>query len=45
MSADPRADVHVSPAQDGVLTEWLHSDRGLVDAGAPIARPYPEVSS
>jgi [acyl-carrier-protein] S-malonyltransferase len=43
---DPRHDrrqVHVSPAHDGVLPEWLVHEGGLVDAGDLLARLYPEV--
>ena len=39
-----RAEVHVSAAYAGVL-EWLVHEGDLVDAGDPIARLYPEVSS
>ncbi len=38
-----RAEVHVSAAHDGVLARWLVHDGDLVDAGDPLARPYPEV--
>ncbi len=37
-------EVDVSAAHDGVLAEWLFHDGDLVDAGDPLARPYPEVS-
>ena len=40
-----RAEVDVSAAYNGVLAEWLVHDGDLVDAGDPIARLYPEVSS
>ena len=40
-----REDVNVSAAYDGVLAEWLVQDGDLVDAGDPLARLYPEVSS
>ena len=39
------AEVDVSAAYDGVLAEWLVQAGDLVDAGDPIARLYPEVSS
>ncbi len=37
--------VHVSAANAGVLGPWLVHEGDLVDAGDPIARLYPEVSS
>ena len=40
-----RDEVHVSAGYDGVLAEWLVHEGDLVDAGDPIARLYPEVSS
>ena len=40
-----RDEVHVSAAYAGVLAEWLADEGDLVDAGHPIARLYPEVSS
>ncbi|MGY2004166.1 acyltransferase domain-containing protein [Blastococcus sp. SYSU DS1024] len=40
-----REEVNVSAGYDGVLAEWLVHDGDLVDAGDPIARLYPEVSS
>lgn len=40
-----REEVDVSAAYDGVLAEWLVQDGDLVDAGDPLARLYPEVSS
>ncbi len=40
-----RAEVHVSAGFDGVLAEWLVHEGDLVDAGDPIARLYPEVST
>ncbi len=40
-----REQVHVSAGYDGVLAEWLVHEGDLVDAGDPIARLYPEVSS
>jgi [acyl-carrier-protein] S-malonyltransferase len=40
-----RDEIHVSAAYAGVLAEWLVSEGDLVDAGDPIARLYPEVSS
>jgi [acyl-carrier-protein] S-malonyltransferase len=40
-----RDEVHVSAAYAGVLAEWLVHEGDLVDAGDPIARLYPEVSS
>jgi len=40
-----REDVNVSAGYDGVLAEWLVHEGDLVDAGDPIARLYPEVSS
>ena len=40
-----RDEVHVSAAYDGVLAEWLVHEGDLVDAGDPLARLYPEVSS
>ena len=40
-----RDDVHVSAAHAGVLAEWPVREGDLVDAGDPIARLYPEVSS
>ncbi len=41
--SDGRAEVHVSAAHDGVLAGWLVHEGDLVDAGDPLARPYPEV--
>jgi [acyl-carrier-protein] S-malonyltransferase len=40
-----REEVHVSAGYDGVLAEWLVQEGDLVDAGDPLARLYPEVSS
>ena len=40
-----REEVNVSAAYDGVLAEWLVHEGDLVDAGDPIARLYPEVTS
>ncbi|SEP18307.1 [acyl-carrier-protein] S-malonyltransferase [Trujillonella endophytica] len=40
-----REEVGVSAGYAGVLAEWLVHDGDLVDAGDPIARLYPEVSS
>ncbi len=40
-----REQVHVSAGYDGVLAEWLVHEGDLIDAGDPIARLYPEVSS
>jgi [acyl-carrier-protein] S-malonyltransferase len=40
-----RDEVRVSTRYDGVLAEWLVHDGDLVDAGAPLARLYPEVSA
>jgi [acyl-carrier-protein] S-malonyltransferase len=40
-----RDEVHVSAGYDGVLAEWLVHEGDRVDAGDPIARLYPEVSS
>jgi [acyl-carrier-protein] S-malonyltransferase len=40
-----REEVNVSAGYDGVLAEWLVHDGDLVDAGDPLARLYPEVSS
>jgi [acyl-carrier-protein] S-malonyltransferase len=40
-----REEVNVSAAYDGVLAEWLVHQGDLVDAGDPIARLYPEVST
>jgi [acyl-carrier-protein] S-malonyltransferase len=40
-----REEVKVSAGYDGVLAEWLVHDGDLVDAGDPLARLYPEVSS
>jgi [acyl-carrier-protein] S-malonyltransferase len=40
-----RDEVHVSAGYDGVLAEWLVHEGDLVDAGDPIARLYPEVTS
>jgi [acyl-carrier-protein] S-malonyltransferase len=40
-----REEVHVSAGYDGVLAEWLVHEGDLVDAGDPIARLYPEVTS
>ena len=40
-----RAHIDVSAAYDGVLAEWLVHEGDLVDAGDPIARLYPEVST
>ena len=37
--------IDVSPALDGVLPPWIVPEGDLVDAGDPIARPYPEVTS
>ncbi len=38
-------EVHVFAGGDGVLAEWLVHEGDLVDAGDPLARPYPEVSA
>jgi [acyl-carrier-protein] S-malonyltransferase len=40
-----REEVNVSAGYDGVLAEWLVHEGDLVDAGDPIARLYPEVTS
>jgi [acyl-carrier-protein] S-malonyltransferase len=40
-----REEVDVSAGYDGVLAEWLVQDGDLVDAGDPLVRLYPEVSS
>jgi [acyl-carrier-protein] S-malonyltransferase len=40
-----REEVHVSAGRAGVLGKWLVQEGDLVDAGDPIARLYPEVSS
>ena len=40
-----RDQIDVSAGYAGVLAEWLVHDGDLVDAGDPIARLYPEVSS
>ncbi|MGY1827753.1 MULTISPECIES: acyltransferase domain-containing protein [unclassified Blastococcus] len=40
-----REEVNVSAGYDGVLAEWLVHDGDLVDAGDPIARLYPEVTT
>ena len=40
-----REKVHVSAGSDGVLAQWLVHEGDLVDAGDPLARPYPEVSA
>jgi [acyl-carrier-protein] S-malonyltransferase len=40
-----REQVDVSAAYAGVLAEWLVHEGDLVDAGDPIARLYPEVTS
>jgi [acyl-carrier-protein] S-malonyltransferase len=40
-----REEVKVSAGYDGILAEWLVRDGDLVDAGDPLARLYPEVSS
>ena len=42
--ASRRAEVEVSAASDGVCAEEHVHDGDLPDAGAPLARPYPEVS-
>ena len=39
-----QAEVEVSGAPHGVCADWLVQTDDPADAGAPLARPYPEVS-